>query len=210
MFPPSKKPAAGGPPPGADPFGGPPGGAPPLGGLPPGGDPFGPAPAGGPAMPPGMDPFGGAAQPPLGMAPGMPKPGQGMDPMMAMLQGLGPDPSMTAGAPADQGPPMGPDGFPVGGSLPPPIDGDSQDMGGSDLLQALAGSAGGVGGDPYGQPPGAPDQMFQGLGTGDPNMGIQQMLQMFALGQMGVGGPGAGTSGVDVGPSGNMGQMVGF
>ena len=55
MFPPSKKPAPGGPPPGAD--------------------PFGPAPAGGPAMPLAMDPFGGVAQPPLGMTPGMPKPG---------------------------------------------------------------------------------------------------------------------------------------
>ena len=53
-------------------------------------------------------------------------------------------------------------------------------MGGSDLLQALAGSGGG--GDNYDQPPGAPDQMFQGLGTGDPNMRIQQKLQMFSLG----------------------------
>ena len=116
MFPPPKKPAGpGGPPPKSGLPG--PGGPPPgPGGPPPGGDPFGPAPAGGPAMPPGMDPFGGGAMPPLGMGAGMPKPGQGMDPMMAMMNGLGPDPSMESGAPPSQGPPMGPDGFPVGGS----------------------------------------------------------------------------------------------
>jgi hypothetical protein len=152
-------------------------------------------------MPPGMDPFGGGAQPPLGGV----KPGQGMDPMQAMLNGLGPDPSMTQGAPQDQGPPMGPDGFPVGGSMPPPCDdGSCGDMGGSDLLKALAGN---MGGDPYGQPPGAPDQMFQGIGTGDPNMGVNQLLSMLALGQMGVGGP--GSSGADPG-GGQIGSVLGF
>ena len=122
MFPPQKKPPAGGPstnpggPP--DPFGPPPGGSPPP-----------------PGMPPGIDPFGGGGMPPMGMAPGMPKPGQGMDPMQAMMQGLGPDPSMTAGAPQDLGPPMGPDGFPVGGSMPPMGDG-GESMGGVRLAQS--------------------------------------------------------------------------
>lgn len=88
----------------------------------------------------------------------------------------------------------------------PPIcdDGSCGDMGGSDLLKALAC---GMGGDPYGQPPSAPDQMSQGLGQGDPNMGIQQMLQMFALGQIGVGGPGG--PGVDPG-GGQIGSYFGF
>ena len=208
MFPPPKKPAGpGGPPPKSGLPG--PGGPPPgPGGPPPGGDPFGPAPAGGPAMPPGMDPFGGGAMPPLGMGAGMPKPGQGMDPMMAMMQGLGPDPFMSAGAPPSQGPPMGPDGFPVGGSMPPP----GGDMGGSDLLQALAGGMGGgdIGADISQLPPGAPDQMFQGIGQGDPSMGLQQMLQMLALGQMGVGGgPASGGSGMDLG-GGQIGSALGF
>lgn len=206
MFPPSKKKPSGpgGPP---DPFAPPEGpGGPPTG--PPGMDPFG----GGGGMPPPMpgqggppDPFGG---PPLGMAPGMPKPGQGMDPMQAMNGGIGADPGMLAGTPQDNGPPMGPDGFPVGGSMPPPCeDGGMCDMGGSDLLQALAGGGGGVGGDPYGQPPGAPGQVFEGMGQGDPNMGLQQLLQMMALGQMGVGGP--GSSGAD--PGGNqVGSSLGF
>jgi hypothetical protein len=32
------------------------------------------------------------------------------------------------------------------------------------------------------------DQMFHGVGQGDPNMGRKQMLQLLALGQMAVGG----------------------
>ena len=56
-------------------------------------------------------------------------------------------------------------------------------------------------------PPGAPDQMFQGLGTGDPNVGIQQLLQMLAIGKAGVGGP--GSSGIDPG-NGPIGNSLGF
>lgn len=192
MFPPEKKKPAGpgGPPSGAppDPFAAPagPGGPPPAGGVP---DPFAP--------PPG--PPAGAAQP-----------GQGMDPMMAMMQGLGPE-AMGQGPPMPQGPPTGPDGFPVGGSMPPcGDDGEMCDpsMGGSDLLQALQGSmAGGAGGDPYGVAPMQPGQGFQGMGTGDPSMGIEQLLQMLALGKQGVGG--GPDSGLD--PSRPpMGGMVGM
>jgi hypothetical protein len=183
----------------------------PFGGT--GGDPFGPSPAGGPAQPPSMDPFGGGAAAPLGPPPGMPKPGQGMDPMQAMLNGIGPDP-LGAGPPPQQGPPLGPGGLPVGGSLPQ-LGGDDGDpsMDGSGLLQALAGalSAPPTAGDPYGVAPFQPSQGFEGMGTGDPGMGQEQLMQMLALAQLGIGGgPGAGSSGVDVGPFGNLGQMVGF
>lgn len=199
MFPPAKKPTGPGGPP--DPFAPPAGAGPGPGGPP---DPFA---AGPPPMPVGPggppDPFGGA---PLGMTPGMPGPGQGMDPMQAMNGGIGagPDPSMTGGAPAqDLGPPMGPDGFPVGGSMPPPSpDGGMGDMGGSALLQALAGGGAPQGGDPYAVGPLDAQNAFQGIGGGDPNMGQQQLLQMLALAQMGVGGgAGPGSSGAD--PGGN-------
>jgi hypothetical protein len=136
----------------------------------------------------------------------MPKPGQGMDPVQAMLNGIGPDPLGAGGPPP--GPSLGPGGMPVGGSLPPMSDGDEDDdMGGSSLLKVLAGSVGG--GDPYNQPPFGPDQGFQGVGTGDPGMGLQQMFQALALSQMGVGG--AGNPGADLGgPPSPLGLMAGF
>jgi len=106
-----------------------------------------------------------------------------MDPVMAMLQGLGPE---VMGTPPAQpgGAPLGPDGLPFGGSLPE----EGFDGGGSDLLAALAGGLGGGGSDPYAVAPGQSDQGFQGAGTGDPNMGLEQLLQLLALGQAGVGG----------------------
>lgn len=201
MFPPQKnsgskpqpKPSPGGR---SGPASGPP---PPFPPPPPGSDPFGAVPAGGPAMPPGMDPFGGAAMPPLG---GGTRPGQGMDPMAAMLGGLG------AGAPPPQGPPMGPNGLPVGGEMPGP-DADPE-MGGSPLLQAMMGALQG-GGDPYTQPPGGPDHVFDGMGQGDPHMGLDQLLSMLALGQMGVGGgPSPGSLAAGIGPQSVPGQMVGM
>jgi hypothetical protein len=97
--------------------------------------------------------------------------------------------------------------------MPPMGDGDDPTMGGSDLLQALQGSmAGGDPGDPYGVGPMQSSQGFQGIGTGDPNMGIEQLLQMLALGQGGVGGaPGGGGGGlVDPGMNPSMGGMVGM
>lgn len=199
MFPPQKpkpKPNPGGPP---DPFGG---GPPPS---PPGADPFSPVPAGGPAMPPGMDPFGGAAMPPLGGS----KPGQGMDPITAMLGGIGGG-SLGATNPAPQGPPMGPDGLPVGGSMPAP--GSDPEMGGSPLLQSLVGSLGsGGGGDQYTLPPGGPDTVFNGIGSGDPQMGAEQLLSMLALAKMGVGGgPAPGSLAAGIGPQGIPGQTLGL
>jgi hypothetical protein len=188
MFPPQKKKPAGGPPPqggaGPDPMRG--GAGAPL--------PFGPGPGGPPP------------------APSRVKPGQGMDPFQAMTQGLGPDVLGGLGGPP-QGPgglaPMGPGGLPIGGSMPQAEgpDGAPSDMGGSDLLQALAGAIGG-GGDPYAT---GPFPTSLNVGTQDPNMGLEQMLQALALAQMGVGGqPGAGGSGVPFDQSGGMGQMIGM
>lgn len=168
-------------------------------------DPFGPAPAPHGGGPLGMSPLAGAATPQLPL-PGMPKPGQGMDPFAAMMGGLGmPAPS------AQHGPPLGPNGMPIGGQIIPHEDGDDDDMGGSSLLKALAAGLGG-GGDPYGTPPMGPDTAFEGIGQGDPQMGAEQLLQLLALGQLGVGGgpPAAGSSGVDTGSFGNMGLMVGM
>jgi hypothetical protein len=141
----------------------------------------------------------------------LPKPGQGMNPMMAMLHGLGPDPlGMGQPTPAPPGPPLGPDGLPPGGSLPGGLAAqESADptMGGSDLLQALTAAV--QAGDPYGTT-GVPTSL--NIGPQDPNMGIEQMLQLLALGQMGVGGgpaPMPGGSGLDLPPN-LMGQMVGL
>jgi hypothetical protein len=149
-----------------------------------------------------MDPMmglmgGGPA--PLGPPPGMPKPGQGMDPMMAMLNGMpmmqpmGPPPA----PPGPPGPVMGPDGLPVGGSPASADPSFAPDMDGSALLKALNLA------DPYSAGPTGHGELA-GLGGGDPNLGLEQMLQLLALGQMGVGSSG-------VTPDRGMpGQMMGF
>jgi hypothetical protein len=210
MFPPHDSKPGGGKTAPKKPGGGPPkpgGGGPPFGG------------AGGPTPPP--DPMGGGAALPFGGPGGPPpmggpmfKPGQGMDPFTAMTQGLGPDILGAAGGMPQGGAgplaPMGPGGLPIGGSMPHGGPGGG-DMGGSDLLSALAGAIGG--GDPYatnGQPPNL------NVGTQDPNMGMEQLYQMLALAQLGVGGQpgsgpiGAGGSGVPYDMTGGMGQMVGM
>lgn len=100
-------------------------------------------------------------------------------------------------------PPMGPS-LPPGGIAPP----QGTSAQGSPLLAALMASAGGV--DPYGVPPEMQGSVTDGIGTGDPNMGIQEILQLLAMAQMGVGGgvfP--GQSGVDA-DYGNMGQAAGL
>lgn len=138
------------------------------------------------------------------------RPGRGMDPMAAMLGGIGQPPPMPA---PPQGPPLGGDGLPFGGSMPTPSDPDS-DLGDSPLLQALAGSLAGPNpSDPYGVTPTGPGSAFEGIGAGDPNMGLEQLLSLLALGKMGVGGPGQGpgpgSSGVEPDPT-DIGQMMGF
>jgi hypothetical protein len=171
--------------------------------------------AGFPGQPPepmdgGSAPVAGGPSPgplsPIALkSPGMPKPGQGMDPMQAMLNGNGSDPFGQGSAPP--GPPVDQTGLPYGGSLPAPSDNDGDEtMGGSDLLQALAGTLAGQQGGPYAQPPGTAPLI--GPGHADPNLGIEPLINLLALAQLGVGGnpqPGAGSSGIDVPDFHNMG-----
>lgn len=178
---------SGGPPPSAappDPLGGMPSdndgdeGGMSLGGMPPSGD------LGGVCPTCGMPMSGGApAGQPMSFGP---KPGQGMDPMQAMNQGLGPQ---------TIGPPMGPNGFPIGGGPPAPTNylggQTSPDMGGSDILQMLL--SGGRE-DPYAPPPGAPP-VNEGQPPADP--GLEQLLQMLAMIKMGVPPQGPPSSGIN-------------
>lgn len=111
--------------------------------------------------------------------PGMPRPGQTMDPMMAMMNGM---PQFGQPPPPPPGPPMGGGGLPVGGSMPELDPNSNEDMGGSSLLQALSQSIGGYDAGPEGH------GELEGMGTGDPNMGLEQLLQLIAMGNAGVGG----------------------
>lgn len=165
-------------------------------------------------MPPGMmggSPLDGLAQQaPLMQTPDA-RPGRGMDALRAMISGLGPDP-LAAGYPPAQTAPLGPEGLPIGASLPGMLnDNDADDtMGGSSLIQALARAAGGNSSDPYTQPPGGSEIGFQGMGTGDPQMGLEPLLKLLALAKMGVGGQGprpAGSSGLDMPPNDIGGMM---
>jgi hypothetical protein len=92
---------------------------------------------------------------------------------------------------------MGPEGLPVGGSPASADPSFSPDMDGSALLKALNLS------DPYAAGPEGHGELM-GVGQGDPNLGLEQMLQLLALGQAG-----AGSSGVDP-DRGMPGQMMGF
>ncbi len=162
-------------------------------------------PAGVPGGPPGM---GGApgmgAMPPMMPPPGMPRAGQTMDPMMAMLNGM---PQFPPPPPPAPGPPMGPGGLPVGGSMPDLDPNFSPEMGDSQLLKALSQSVGGYDAGPLGHAD------LAGLGPEDPNMGIEQLMQMIALGNAGVGGAEGGVppggSGVNY-DRGNPGFAVGY
>jgi hypothetical protein len=134
------------------------------------------------------------------MRPGV-KPGQGMDPMMAMMMGMG---DMSHLGPPAPGAPMGPEGLPVGGGLPSSDPAMDPAMDGSSLFQALTASL-----DPYASPPEGHGEL-EGMGTGDPGMGLDQLLAMLALSKAGVGGQGMG-----INPSGQpneptyQGHMMG-
>jgi hypothetical protein len=173
-----------------------------------------------PQPPPGPPPGGegqgidpallamGAGQAPLPAA--MPKPGSTMDPMAAMLGGL------TGGGlpppPPPPGPPMGPGGLPVGGTMPSVDPWFSPEMSGSTLLQGLSRAVGdpyaaggggpgdlaGAGGplgvnDPYSAgPTGHAD--LSNIGPQDPRMGLEQLIQLIAMAQSGAGPDAGGMS----------------
>lgn len=130
--------------------------------------------------------------PPKPMPPGggLPPMGGPPDPMAGLMPPPGGAPM---GPPPPGMPPMGggPQ-LPFGGAMP----GQDDDVSGSPLLQALMASFGGDQGQPT----------DLNVGQGDPQMGVQDLLNMLALGGAGVGGPGgpmggqgpaAGNSGVD-------------
>ena len=167
----------------------------PPGGLP-GADGMSPQPPPGP--PPGGDDQGidpsllamGGGWPPNGGAGcpqcrGMPKPGQPMDPMQAMLGGLGGGMGMPPPPPAP-GPPMGPGGLPVGGTQPSVDPWFNPEMSGSTLMQGISRAIG----DPYAAgPEGHAD--LDGMGPQQPDMGLEQLIQLIAMAQSGAG-PDAG------------------
>jgi hypothetical protein len=117
----------------------------------------------------------------------------------------------SAGLPEPGGPPTGrldgssfpagPSGLPFGASIP----GGEPQTSNSPLLQALMASLGGEA-DPYGVPPQEQGHVMDGVGLGDPQMGLEQLLATIAMAQAGVGGgqqggPVPGGSGVDQFPS---------
>ena len=102
------------------------------------------------------------------------------------------------------GPPIGPPpmGFPMGGE--PDMD-DSINP----ILKALMQGGGGMmrggpamqaPGDPYGTMPGESQSVFDGVGTGDPNMGLQQLITLLMLAKAGVGGGPMSSAGLDPSP----------
>jgi hypothetical protein len=101
--------------------------------------------------------------------------------------------------------PAGPGGLPYGASMPP--DGEPSD---SPLIAQLMASL--QSGDPYTTGTGPDPDGVLGMGDGtDPNMSAEQLLQLLALGQAGVGGgpqaQNAGQSGVDY-DSGLIGTIL--
>lgn len=144
-----------------------------------------PAKGGGPP-PPGQGAQQNLHHPPAGL----PKAGQGINPMQAMTQGMGDLSALGPPPPPSPGAPMGPNGMPVGGQLPssdPMVD---PSMDGSGLFQALNMQL-----DPMG------GQSLQDPSQGDPQMGLEQLLEMLAMSQAGAM-PGQG-------PPGGMGSLGG-
>ena len=155
-------------------------------------------------QPPMPTPIPGA---PMGPPPGMPQPGTGVDPILAMLGQAGP--GLIPPPPPPSPFPQGPNGLPPGGSMPD-FDGDEAmpaEIADSPIISALMGGA-----DPYGVSPMEPPNVFDGAGVGDPNSGMQQLIQLLMLAQSGLGGTGvspAPSSGAEPAP-GSPGMALGL
>lgn len=144
---------------------------------------------------------------PMGPPPGMPQPGTGVDPILAMLGQAGP--GLIPPPPPPSPFPQGPNGLPPGGAMPD-FDGDEAmptEIADSPIISALMGGA-----DPYGVGPMEPPNVFDGAGVGDPNSGMQQLIQLLMLAQSGLGGTGvspAPSSGAEPAP-GSPGMALGL
>ena len=156
--------------------------------------------ADGKGKPPGWT--GGPPMPAASAPQDPPLPGEAVDPMTAMMGQVSPSPVPPAPAPfPGQAPPVGigPGGY----GMPPGMMGEP-DADDNPMLSALLLGAGGqnspmgaappVGmpgglmpGDPYSTLPGEPDHAFDGVGTDDPQMGLEQMIQLLMLAKAGVG-----------------------
>jgi hypothetical protein len=106
--------------------------------------------------------------------------------LMALLAGGGGGPGGMMGGP----PPMGGGPPPMGMGMDPMMG-----MMGPGGMPPMGGTGPGMGSDPYGVPdpfntiiPGEPDHVFDGLGTGDPQMGLGEMIKLLMLAKAGVGG----------------------
>jgi hypothetical protein len=142
----------------------------------------------------------GQPRTPGGPYQGMPMAGQGFDPNDAMMGMGGPGMWSSASGSMDPTYPMGPEGLPFGGSMPE----GPMALHDSPLLSSLLGSMS----HSYELPPGGPDHVFDGESSEDPHMGLEQLLQMLALAQGGVGLP-AGGSGIPVSPTSTAHGMMG-
>jgi hypothetical protein len=158
-------------------------------GGPPSKKPGGPPGQGGP--PPGAQ--HNLHHPPVGV----PKAGQGLNPMSAMMGGIGPDIMSQMGPPPPPSPgaPMGPNGLPVGGNLSSSDPMMDPAMNGSSLFQGLNMQL---------------DPMAGGAGLDDPmgggsQPGAEQLLQLLALLQAGVGPGGMAGGGGPMG--GGLGRL---
>lgn len=144
-----------------------------------------------------MDPAMQGAPMPVAPGPQQPPiPGEPMDPFAAMAMGQQQPPPMD---PMLMQALMGGGGMPMGdGDMDAPMDLMGMGMPGMGMA------------DPYAVPPGYSQQALSGAGVADPQMGLQQLLQMLALAQSGVapGSPVTSSSGVMPDPSSNI--MAGF
>ena len=145
-------------------------------------------------VPPQPMPFPGQAGPMPGgpgafpMGPGqMGEPDMDDNPMLMALLAGGQMPGSPGGG-------MGPGGPPPMGGMPPGMDPMMGNMMGGGMPGMGMDPNMMMGSDPYATMPGEPDHALDGVGTGDPQMGLQQMIQLLMLAKAGVGGGSARSS----------------